>query len=373
MNASASPARVWLTTAVLIIAAAIRVTPQSAPRIATSLDLLLKFPGFFHSRVVALIASPVETDGVWRIPIDAPRTLLVVPRTGTPPSRASELRGTFVDVARLMQTRELSVFPSLTSLTQSLYADREPARGTVFALAEANWTEPPDATPPSLRAVVLDPASFEGKTLTLRGRFRGQNLFGDLPVWPRQSRWDFVLQAADASMWVTGLRPRGKGFDLDPTSKRSTGIWLEVTGTLRVEASVPRLEATTLAQSEPEAEEAAEPVIAPPAQPPPSIIFSAPLDGERDVPPATEIRVQFSRDMAPDSFTDHIGVAYGPETSDKMPAFTATYQAGNRGLVIEFAGPLVRGASVHVDFRAGITATDGTPLAPAALGFTVSR
>ena len=46
------------------------------------------------------------------------------------------------------------------------------------------------------------------------GQFGGRNLLGDLPDSPGQSRWDFVLRSADAAIWVTNLRPRGKDFEL---------------------------------------------------------------------------------------------------------------------------------------------------------------
>ena len=46
---------------------------------------------------------------------------------------------------------------------------------------------------------------------------------GDLPQGVAKSKWDFVLQSADASIWVTGLRPKGKDFDLDPSARVVTG------------------------------------------------------------------------------------------------------------------------------------------------------
>jgi hypothetical protein len=371
-------------TLIALAGALTSVAAQPPSRIATSVDALLTFPGFFHSRQIALVAEAVEVDAVWQIVASTPRPagptprgvaplMLLVPRTGAPPSGRTELRGTFVDVGRLIQAHELTVFPALATLVQNLYAEREPSRGTVFALVEATWTDAPSATPPSVRTVALSPAEFDGKTLTLRGRFRGQNLFGDLPFWPRQGRWDFVLQSADASIWVTGLRPRGRGFDLDPTSKRNAGTWLEVTGAIVVENATARLEATAITQSDPEDEPAPEPVAPSPAQPPPTLIFSVPIDGETDVPRTVTVRAQFSRDMAPDSFADRIRVTYAGDQAEPVPPFTAGYRPANRGLDIRFDEPLVRGASVLIHLLPGITATDGTPLVPTTIAFTVER
>ena len=53
----------------------------------------------------------------------------------------------------------------------------------------------------------------------MTGRFRGVNLFGDLPQAPGRSRYDFVLQSADAALWVTGLQPKGKSFSLDRNAR----------------------------------------------------------------------------------------------------------------------------------------------------------
>ena len=84
----------------------------------------------------------------------------------------------------------------------------------------------------SIRAIALSPDQFDNRSVTLIGRFKGRNLYGDLPQGVAKSKWDFVLQSADAALWVTGLRPKGKDFDLDPAARVDTGKWLEVKGTL---------------------------------------------------------------------------------------------------------------------------------------------
>ena len=355
-------------------ALALPLAAQPPARVAVTLDGLLKHPGFYHERLIALVAAPTDVNRSWRILVSAPRTFLLLPASGTPPSGPVELRGRFFDVARLTQDRELPMHPDLMALVQRLYPDQVIPRDTVFALDNASWTESPEGASPSLRQLVLAPSPFDGKTVTVRGRFRGQNLFGDLPAWPRQSRWDFVLQAADASLWVTGLRPKGRGFDLDPTSKRDTGTWLEVSGVVHLAEGVPTIEARSIAESQPLADLPAEPVAAPPPpEPPPAVIFSAPVNGEPDVSRMVTVRVQFSRDMTPESFADHVKVEYGPGVTDAVPAFTATYRPENRGLEIEFASPLSLGAPVVVSLLPGITATDGSLLSPSQITFTVER
>ena len=56
-----------------------------------------------------------------------------------------------------------------------------------------------------MRHVALDPGRYAEQEVTVVGRFRGKNLYGDLPEAPGTGRFDFVLQSADASIWVTGM------------------------------------------------------------------------------------------------------------------------------------------------------------------------
>ena len=86
---------------------------------------------------------------------------------------------------------------------------------------------------PSLRNIVLFPARYLDQKITIVGQFAGRNLLGDLPDAPARSRYDFVLRSADAAIWVSNLRPRGKDFELALDARIDTGRWLEVTGTLQ--------------------------------------------------------------------------------------------------------------------------------------------
>ena len=75
----------------------------------------------------------------------------------------------------------------------------------------ATLVEEPAPTDPSLRSIALAPAQFENRGVTLVGRFRGRNLYGDLPTALNKGKWDFVLQSADAAIWVTGSAAEGQG------------------------------------------------------------------------------------------------------------------------------------------------------------------
>ncbi len=76
------------------------------------------------------------------------------------------------------------------------------------------------------------------------GQFRGANLCGDLPIETRRDPADWVLLASDGPLWVTGRRPEGKGFRLDPVHTSDTSRWLAVTGKVQVVGATRYLKAT---------------------------------------------------------------------------------------------------------------------------------
>ena len=86
----------------------------------------------------------------------------------------------------------------------------------------------------SVRSIAIEPWKCDGQTVTITGNFRGRNLFGDLPGAPGKSRYDFVLRGTEGALWVTDLRPRGQGFELDVNRRVDTDRWIEVTGTWSV-------------------------------------------------------------------------------------------------------------------------------------------
>lgn len=355
--------------ALIAWAAARDVSTQSTQPIATSLPTLQRYPTFYHGRTVSLIGSPRETRGIWTLPLDGSRTLVVLAREGQPPARAVELRGVLFDVGQMNADDSRLSASAVRTAVESLSPDRWPARNTFFALTAATWTDPAPLSPAAVRTVVLNPAAFDGKALTLRGRFRAQNLYGDVPAWPRQSQWDFVLQAADAAIWVTGLRPRGRGIDLDPTTRRGAGTWLEAKGIVRYEDGLARLEASAVAPSTPDTDEPA-PVTAPaPSLPPPAVIFSMPLNGESGIDPATVVRVQFSRDMRESSFEGAVKVAYSSDVAEPVPPFAFKYLPDTRAIEIRFKAPLASGAAVTISLGPPAVARDGAPLTPASIQF----
>lgn len=84
----------------------------------------------------------------------------------------------------------------------------------------------------TLEELVRGPERFAGRTVTVRGHFRGRNLYDDLPAESRRSASDWVLRDGPFSAWVTRKAAAGRGWRLEMDS-RADGSWL-----VEVEADV---------------------------------------------------------------------------------------------------------------------------------------
>lgn len=82
----------------------------------------------------------------------------------------------------------------------------------------------------ALAELTANAAAFAGKTVTTLGRFRGANVFDDLPMASRRRRSDWVIKDGRCAIWVSGKGPNGDGWRLDPKSKGDSIKWLRVTG-----------------------------------------------------------------------------------------------------------------------------------------------
>ena len=349
----------------------VRAGPGTTRKAAT-VAALVRFPFFFHTQPVRARGKATEKDGLFQLEHEGARVWLVPGGTGKLPDPGSdaEITGLYVDVGRLERT-DARVTADFGTLSQRVLRRDWPAPGELLTVIvdTAVAAEPMNA--PSVRHVALDPGRYVEQEVTVVGRFRGKNLYGDMPEAAGPGRYDFVLQSADASIWVTGRRPKGEGFDLNVDNRIDTGRWLEVVGVIKEERGMAVLEATAIRIGRPPAESAPEAVVkVPVAMPPPEVVFSAPTQGETDVEPDAKIRVQFSRDLKEDSLKGGIAVAYAGVAAPP-PAFTVRYDAGRRVVEITFAAPLSPFANVQIVLKETIVATDGQTLRPYTLAFTV--
>jgi hypothetical protein len=365
-----SRAQLMVLLALLAAVVAAGVPAAQAPtRIATTADALVASPFFFHGKQVAL-RHGLDHDGDLVRLADTARPIFVYWRS-RPDRTSGEIRGEFWDIGRFEEHDPRFAGYDFQPMLDAVSNGRWPPRERVYVLLGATILESALPQTPSLRALALAPDQYEGREVTLVGRFKGANLYGDLPQGVGRSKWDFVLQSADAAVWIANLRPRGRGFELDPTRRVDAGRWLQVTGTVRRDGALVwidgrALEATDAVEEAPI--EVAVPII--PKQPPPEVIFSAPVPDDFDIERDAPVRLQFSRDMTDESFRGAVRVRYTAPEAPDPPRFTATYNGGTRSLEIRFAEPLLRFMEVRVELLEGIVAVDGQPLQPWSLTFT---
>ena len=84
----------------------------------------------------------------------------------------------------------------------------------------------------TIEALIVRPSRFVGTDVRVQGFFRGRNLFADFAEDTRRGRDDWVIRDGAFSIWVRGRPPRGKGWRLDPSSRRECGHRIEVAGRL---------------------------------------------------------------------------------------------------------------------------------------------
>ena len=352
---------------------------QPAGRRVATLQALAAHPIFFHGKEV-LVRAEAESEQTLTYLVDDQHRLLAL--DVTPPIEGTrdrlEILGTFYDVGRLDPTdQRLAGYP-FDRLAERFFNKPWPGAGDLPVIIAASSRPATELRETTLRTLALEPEKHIDHGVTVTGRFRGRNLYGDLPKAPGQSRWDFVLVSAEAAIWVVGKEPKGDDFELDVLARVDTGRWLEVTGNMRYEMGMVLLEAGAIRLAEPSAD--AKSSVRAPLETrqgsPPEVIFSAPLQNDADVPRDMLVRLQFSRDMDPLSFEGHVTVTYAGNRSvecgqpyDHSAAFQLVYQPRNRVLEIRFESELERFRLLNVELFDGITATDGARLAPWTLSF----
>jgi hypothetical protein len=347
------------------------VQAQAPGRIATTAEALAAAPIFFHGRQI-VVRQPITGSLELARLDETSKPIFVFWKEQPSAVREPELRGEFWDLGRLQRDDPRFSNYNFDPVIEAASSGQWPARDRVFVILSATLVEAPLPPSPTIRAIALAPERYVEREVRVVGRFRGRNLYGDIPQPLNKGKWDFVLHSADAALWVTGMRPRGEGFDLDPGARVDTGKWLEVTGVVQKHGPQLWLDASGIRQASAPADLPIEvEVPTRPVEPPPTVIFSAPLPDDTDVNRGSPVRVQFSRDLAGQSITNRVRVTYvSAPAGTAQPTFTATYQEATRSIEIKFAQPLERFQAVQVELLEGITAIDGQPLAPWTLTFT---
>ena len=367
---------------VLVAASAAHLHAQPAQRRGTTLSALVSFAGFYNGQPVVVRGTLATRDQPVLISPTVDRSIPLIFTGPSPIDGPVELRATFWDVGRLQREDPRIASNGLDRLLPGAPEGDWPRPGETLALVVTDaMAVNASEGEPTLRQVALEPSPYVGKRVRLTGQFRGRNLYGDLPQAPGLSQWDFVLRAADSAVWVTGLRPRGRGFNLNPTARVDTGTWLEATGVVREGKGLVWIEAQQLAVTKPDVEiRNAETPPIPQMGPAPEVIFSDPAEEEIDVPLKTAIRLQFSRDMNPESFKGQVRWSFAASeavntasSTPREPARTPQFKYDRARRALELRLSVDESApyrAVTIELLDGIAATDGARLKPFTLTFT---
>ncbi|HEV8254787.1 MAG TPA: Ig-like domain-containing protein [Vicinamibacteria bacterium] len=214
----------------------------------------------------------------------------------------------------------------------------------------------------TLAALVQD-----GSTEPVRvvGRFRGRNLYGDLPGATAR-RGDWVIKEGGQAAWVHGRPPRGQGWVLDPENAEDTRNWVEVVARAENHNGVLRLRAESVALVAPPGGAHVRPglrvnvtrAIAP------VVVFALPVEGE-PVKPDGRLIVQFNKYMDEDTFPGRVRLRYA-DGGDELRSVKLTYDDSRRALIIDPGDRLQAGRKVECVLLPGIADADGVPLSPRA-------
>lgn len=220
----------------------------------------------------------------------------------------------------------------------------------------------------TLEALVSSPGKRDGQLVRVVGKFRGRNLYGDLPVKSQRSNSDWVIKDELWAVWVTGKKPKGSGWQLDSNAKRDTGRWIEVLGRPLTRDGITYLQARDVALTTaptPTAEASAAPPPPEPPRMPPVVVFALPLDGDTEVAIDSRFVVQFSEDMEESSFQDRVLVRYAGPVRPGDRAFVGmklSYDGGKRALTVDPGDVLRPGRLVELLLLPGIADIHGLTL-----------
>ncbi len=241
--------------------------------------------------------------------------------------------------------------------SEDLASERERETKAAMEAGSAMDIEPGSAVPVGLAELTAAPDRWLSRRVEVVGKFRGNNLFGDLSIRDKRTPRDFVIKTAEDAIWVTGMRPAGEGFRLDPKRRRDTGKWLRVYGRPWRREAMVYLRAERIELAEAPDDDSLEPVDIRVAERearekeygPLRIVFSLPLDGEREIPLDSSFRVQFSNRMAAGSFHAAVDLLY-PDAphANPFPDLEVTYDDGSRTLVVLPHAALDPGRELHL-------------------------
>jgi hypothetical protein len=340
---------------------------QTASRHLTTIDALRRFSGYFHLQNVVLRGELVENGR--RVSLrSGDSEMQVILNDVNPMEGPIEVRGQLIDVGRLT-----AADPRLGRYDNKPDPEHWPMPGEELVLSVSNVAKAEPDGAATIRSIALEPWKYEGQTVSVTGQFGGRNLFGDVPASPAKDKYDFVLRNPEGAVWVTGLRPKGKGFDLNVDARVDTSHWLQVSGVIKRDRALVVLEAKTIVVAQPPAARAAVADEVPPApKEPGEVVFSSPTDGETGVSASSPIRVQFSRGIDPPTLNNRFRLTYvGGEAPGGTVDLQAVYDVGSHAVVLKLSKPLEAFRTVKIELLDGVKTFDGAPIKPWSVTFSL--
>ncbi|HYS25989.1 MAG TPA: Ig-like domain-containing protein [Vicinamibacterales bacterium] len=339
---------------------------QSSGRHLTTIDALRRFPGYFHLQNVVLRGEFVENGR--RVSLrGGDSEIQVMLNDVSTVNGPVEVRAQLYDVGRLTASD-----PRLGRYENKPDPDHWPQPGEELLLNITNVATAGPESAPTVRLIALEPWKFDGQSVSVTGQFGGRNLFGDVPAAPAKDKYDFVLRSTEGAVWVTGLRPKGKGFDLNVDARVDTSHWLQVSGVIKRERGLVLLEAKTIVPAQAPATRVVVEEAPPPPKEPGEIVFSSPTDGETNVSPTAPIRVQFSRGIDPPTLNGHFRFSYiGGAPPEGTMDVQASYDAGTHAVVLKPSKPLEAFRTIKIELLDGVKTFDGAPIKPWSMTFSV--
>lgn len=330
---------------------------------------LKQFSAFYHLQSVLVRGNLVKINNHFILQTETTEILILNLKNNNLLNERVDIRGQFIDVGRLkpgndrLSTYERPTHAAWPNPGEELIID-------VIDLVQARNLN----TPTSIRSFILEPERFKNQTVTVIGQFRGRNLFGDLPSAPRQSQYDFVLKSGEAAIWIVGLQPRGKNFDLDINTRVDTNRWFKITGALHQKTGLVMIEGTSIAATETQTSVSNNPIKLIPSSsslPPITVVFSDPTPGEIDVDHTKLVRIQFERHIKTSTLVGRVKIMYldDKKTESDSLEWQSNYNAEVRALELKFAEPLKPYSTVRIELLDGIESLDGALVLPWSLTF----
>ena len=234
---------------------------------------------------------------------------------------------------------------------------------TFWDFVPVNIEPPSGPETVSLERLVSDPSAFEGRAIRIIGKFRGNNLFADLPSTSWKNVSDFVVKEDATAIWVTGMKAEGKGWRLDGQSPGDTQKWVEVVGHPTLRKGIVYFRAAKLSVTTPPSGHAGVTELrrfAGAALVKPEVVFALPLQGDPVARKGLFV-LQFSKSLDAATLKDRVGLRY----VDHDHAFThlnVSYDQDRRALVIDPGELLEVGQQVEIFLKKGIADSDGLGL-----------